>query len=66
MIAGAALDVTEPEPIPGDHKLLSLANCLIVPHIASASEETRTKMAVRAAQNILAFLDGSPLLDPVP
>ncbi len=37
-----------------------------MPHIASASEETRTKMAVRAAQNVLAFLDGTPLLDPVP
>jgi lactate dehydrogenase-like 2-hydroxyacid dehydrogenase len=39
---------------------------VLMPHIASASVETRTKMAVRAARNVLAFLDGTPLLDPVP
>ena len=41
VIAGAALDVTEPEPIPANHKLLTLSNCLILPHIASASVATR-------------------------
>ena len=60
-IAYAALDVTEPEPIPMDHPLLALQNCLIVPHIASASTATRTKMAVMAAQNVLAGLTGQPL-----
>jgi lactate dehydrogenase-like 2-hydroxyacid dehydrogenase len=60
-IAGAALDVTDPEPIPADHKLLTLPNCLIVPHIASASVATRRKMASIAAENILAGLQHEPL-----
>jgi len=64
-IAGAGLDVFEREPAV-EPLLLELENVVLLPHIASASEETRTRMAVRAAQNILAFLDGTPLLDPVP
>jgi phosphoglycerate dehydrogenase-like enzyme len=60
-IAYAALDVTDPEPLPSDHKLLTLDNCLVVPHIASASHATRTKMAAMAAQNLLAGLEGRPL-----
>ena len=50
-IFAAALDVTEPEPLPMDHPLLTLDNALIVPHIASASKTTRDKMAWMAAQN---------------
>jgi glyoxylate reductase len=65
-IAGAALDVTEPEPLPSDHPLVQLDNCLVVPHIASASVETRTRMATLAAENILAVLEGQPALTPVP
>jgi glyoxylate reductase len=65
VIAGAGLDVFEREP-DVDPLLMTLENVVLLPHIASASEETRTKMAVRAAQNILAFLDDKPLLDPVP
>jgi phosphoglycerate dehydrogenase-like enzyme len=64
-IAYAALDVTEPEPLPADHKLLTLPNCLVVPHIASASRATRGKMAHMAAQNLLAGLRGDPLPHPV-
>jgi lactate dehydrogenase-like 2-hydroxyacid dehydrogenase len=60
-IAYAALDVTDPEPLPADHKLLSLPNCLVVPHIASASRATRTRMATMAAQNLLAGLRGERL-----
>jgi lactate dehydrogenase-like 2-hydroxyacid dehydrogenase len=60
-IAGAALDVTEPEPMPGNHRLLTLPNCLIVPHIASASFATRGKMASVAAENLFAGLRGAPL-----
>ncbi len=60
-IAYAALDVTDPEPLPRDHKLLTLPNCLIVPHIASASHATRTRMAVMAAENLLAGLRGERL-----
>jgi glyoxylate reductase len=65
VIAGAGLDVFEKEPAV-DPLIMTLENVVLLPHIASASEETRTKMAVRAAQNVLAFLDGKPLLDPVP
>ena len=61
VIAGAGLDVTEPEPLPVDHKLLTLPNCLIVPHIASGSVATRGKMASIAAQNLLAGLKHEPL-----
>jgi glyoxylate reductase len=60
-IAYAALDVTEPEPIPMDDPLLTLPNCLIVPHIASASVKTRGKMAQMAAENLLAGLRGERL-----
>lgn len=65
VIAAAGLDVFEREPAvePG---LLELENVVLLPHIASASERTRVRMAVRAAENIVAFLDGKPLLDPVP
>ena len=65
VIAGAGLDVYEREPAV-EPALLALENVVLLPHIASASEQTRTRMAVRAAENILAFLDGKPLLDPVP
>jgi lactate dehydrogenase-like 2-hydroxyacid dehydrogenase len=64
-IAGAGLDVTTPEPLPPDHPLLQLPNCIILPHIASASYATRAKMAVLAAQNILAGVKGEPLPNPV-
>lgn len=60
-IAGAALDVTEPEPIPMDSPLLTLPNCLIVPHIASASVATRAKMATMAAANVIAGIRGEKL-----
>lgn len=60
-ICAAALDVTDPEPIPSDSPLLSMSNCLIVPHIASASVATRGKMAEMAARNLLAGLGGTRL-----
>jgi lactate dehydrogenase-like 2-hydroxyacid dehydrogenase len=60
-IAYAALDVTEPEPINMDSPLLSLPNCVIVPHIASASIATRTRMAEIAAHNLIAGLRGESL-----
>ncbi len=60
-IAGAALDVTDPEPLPPDHPLYRLPNCLIVPHIGSATHHTRRRMAELACANLLAGLAGEPL-----
>ena len=57
-IAGAALDVTEPEPIPIEDPLLTLDNVLVTPHIGSGSRATRLKMAEMAAHNIVAVLEG--------
>lgn len=60
-IAGAALDVTDPEPLPADHPLLQFENCLVVPHIASASVATRRAMSSLAVDNLIAGLDGHVL-----
>ena len=61
VIFAAGLDVTDPEPLPVDDPLLSLDNCLVVPHIASASRVTRGRMAAIAADNLLAGLRGDRL-----
>lgn len=55
-IFAAALDVTDPEPLPMDSPLLELENCLIVPHLGSASQRTRDMMSLLAAQNLIAGL----------
>ncbi|HEX8997512.1 MAG TPA: D-glycerate dehydrogenase [Ktedonobacterales bacterium] len=60
-LGAAALDVTEPEPLPASHPLYTLPNALITPHMASASVATRGAMATQAAQNLLAGLRGEPL-----
>jgi glyoxylate reductase len=60
-IFAAALDVTEPEPLPVDSPLLELENLLVVPHIASASQSTRNRMSQIAAENLLAGLQGRRL-----
>ena len=65
VIAAAGLDVTDPEPLPADHPLIGLDNCLVVPHIASASRATRGKMAAMAAANLLAGIRGERLPTPV-
>jgi glyoxylate reductase len=57
-IFAAGLDVTEPEPLPADHPLYTLDSALIVPHIASSSFETRSRMAEMAADNLIAGLEG--------
>jgi lactate dehydrogenase-like 2-hydroxyacid dehydrogenase len=64
-IRAAALDVTDPEPLPADHPLVTLDNCLVVPHIASASLDTRGAMASMAAANLLAGVRGERLPTPV-
>ena len=60
-IAYAALDVTEPEPIGADYPLLSLPNCIIIPHLGSSTIETRMKMATMAARNLIAGVKGQRL-----
>jgi len=57
-IGGAAMDVTDPEPLPASHPLVALPNALVVPHIASATVATRDRMAELAAGNLLAVLRG--------
>jgi glyoxylate reductase len=58
MIWSAALDVTDPEPLPADHPLIGMTNCIVVPHIASATVATRNNMATLAVENALAVLQG--------
>ena len=60
-IFAAALDVTDPEPLPMDCPLLELENCIIVPHLGSASQKTRDMMSLLAAQNLIAGLRGERL-----
>lgn len=60
-IAAAALDVTDPEPLPPGHPLLDAPNLLVVPHIGSATHEARERMAELAVDNLLAGLDGRPM-----
>ena len=64
-IAYAALDVTDPEPIPPNHPLLKLDNALITPHIGSASMATRIKMGSMVAENLFAGLNGEMPPNPV-
>jgi glyoxylate reductase len=64
-IGGAALDVTDPEPLPPDHPLLGFPNCLVVPHIGSASVRARRAMAQLAVDNLAAALRGEPMPAPL-
>ncbi|XP_040001226.1 glyoxylate reductase/hydroxypyruvate reductase b [Xiphias gladius] len=61
-IAAAGLDVTVPEPLPTDHPLFTLKNCVILPHIASASYSTRNAMSTLATNNLLLGLRGEPMI----
>jgi glyoxylate reductase len=63
-IAGAGLDVTEPEPLPADDPLLSAPNLLVVPHVGSATVRTRSRMADMAVDNLLAALAGRDMPHP--
>jgi len=64
-IWAAALDVTEPEPMPRDHPLLKQENLVIAPHLGSATVQTRLGMSQRTVDNLLAGLRGEPLLSRV-
>jgi glyoxylate reductase len=63
-LGAAALDVTDPEPLPAGDPLLDAPNVLVLPHIGSATHTARTKMAHLAVDNLLAGLDGEPLPHP--
>lgn len=65
-IMAAGLDVTTPEPLPTDNPLHALGNCVIFPHLGSATTDTRNKMAVTAAKNAIAGVKGQTLPSPVP
>ncbi len=60
-IYAAALDVTDPEPLPRDHPLLKLNNVVLAPHLGSATEQTRQRMAELSVENLLLGLRGEPL-----
>ncbi len=66
VIAGAALDVTDPEPLAADDPLLKAPNLIVVPHIGSATRATRERMANLAVDNLLAALAGRPMPHRVP
>lgn len=57
-IAGAALDVTDPEPLPAHHPLFKAPNLIVTPHVASATQAARERMAELAVENLLAALEG--------
>ena len=61
LIAGAGLDVTTPEPLPTDHPLFQLNNCIVLPHIGSATIEARETMGDMCIDNTIAGLEGEEL-----
>ncbi len=64
-IAGAGLDVTDPEPLPEDHPLWSMDNVIITPHIAGFSDRQYERSATIAVENLKRFMAGKRLLNPV-
>jgi phosphoglycerate dehydrogenase-like enzyme len=64
-LAGAGVDVTDPEPLPKGHPLWKFNNALITPHIAGRSDKDRARMVGTIKENIRRFVDGRPLLNVV-
>lgn len=60
-VSAAGLDVTDPEPLPPDHPLYQLPNCIILPHIGSGTIQTRRKITEMTCENLLAGLYGQQL-----
>lgn len=65
VIGGAALDVTDPEPLPEGHPLWSLPNCVITPHVGNTPEMARPLLAERVRANVRRFAAGEELIGPV-
>ncbi|KAF9185452.1 hypothetical protein BGZ50_003043 [Haplosporangium sp. Z 11] len=63
-LGSVGLDVTVPEPLPQDSKLLSFPNCIVLPHIGSGTLETRTAMSEIAIENVLSGMKGQQLPHP--
>ena len=64
-LAGAGVDVTDPEPLPEDHPLWACENVIITPHIAGRSDKDRERMVGTIQENIRRFVEGKPLLNVV-
>lgn len=64
-IAGAVLDVTDPEPLPDGHPLWALDNVVITPHVGNTPEMGLPRLAARVEENVRRWLDGRPLLGTV-
>jgi phosphoglycerate dehydrogenase-like enzyme len=62
VIGGAALDVTDPEPLPAGHRLWSLPNCIITPHVGNTPEMARPLLSARVTANVRRFATGDPLI----
>jgi phosphoglycerate dehydrogenase-like enzyme len=65
VIAGAALDVTDPEPLPPEHPLWALPNCIITPHVGNTPEMAIPLLSERITANVRRFDEGEPLLGPI-
>jgi phosphoglycerate dehydrogenase-like enzyme len=62
VIGGAGLDVTDPEPLPDDHPLWSVPNCIITPHVANTPEMALPLLAARITENVRRWASGEPLI----
>ena len=65
VIGGAALDVTDPEPLPADHPLWTMPNCIITPHVGNTPEMAVPLLSERIAANVRRFAVGEPLIGPI-
>ena len=64
-IGGAGLDVTDPEPLPADHPLWRMANCIITPHVGNTPEMAVPLLSERITTNVRRWVAGDDLVGPV-